>query len=277
MDAPKCREADACCTIAQLLPGVIGRYPFFAELWTRAGVSSRDWAAAKRRFYMTVKASARSAFIFAAGLLVSFAAAPSAMAAGTDTDSAVVSKPENATSDKPARHGSRHLKKREAHSKSTREASKPDENKKTDEKNEKQVADANGAPPAAPAWLAANAQMAAADAPADSAKGMSAAMSEKANTVLQAASDKPADAEAPADANVVAPDQLNDVDRALQAGPATQQTVAMASAARPLADGAAQAANNDSSTLDKTSLVGKIFIAFGALLTMASAARMFMA
>mgnify|MGYP001053475919 CR=1 FL=1 len=102
-------------------------------------------------------------------------------------------------------------------------------------------------------------------------------MSEKANTVLQAASDKPADAEAPADANVVAPDQLNDVDRALQAGPATQQTVAMASAARPLADGAAQAANNDSSTLDKTSLVGKIFIAFGALLTVASAARMLMA
>ena len=59
--------------------------------------------------------------------------------------------------------------------------------------------------------------------------------------------------------------------------PATQQTVAMASAAKPAADGAAQAANNDSSTLDKTSLVGKIFIAFGALLTMASAARMFMA
>ena len=29
--------------------------------------------------------------------------------------------------------------------------------------------------------------------------------------------------------------------------------------------------------LDKTSLIGKIFIAFGALLTMASAARMFMA
>ena len=46
---------------------------------------------------------------------------------------------------------------------------------------------------------------------------------------------------------------------------------------KPAAEGAAQAANNDSSTLDKTSLIGKIFIAFGALLTMASAARMFMA
>ncbi|HEX9361541.1 MAG TPA: hypothetical protein VF922_08265, partial [Bradyrhizobium sp.] len=107
-------------------------------------------------------------------------------------------------------------------------------------------------------------------------------MSEKANTVLQAAADKPADAvvdkpadaaEAPADTAVVAPDPLNDGDRALH--PASQ-TVAMASA-KPAADDTAQAANNDSTTLDKTSLIGKIFIAFGALLTMASAARMFMA
>ena len=131
-----------------------------------------------------------------------------------------------------------------------------------------------------PEWLAnANAQMTAADAAPDSAKGMSAAMSEKANTVLQAAADKPADAEAPADSAVAAPDQLNETDRALhlQEAPATStQTVAMASA-KPAAESPGQAANNDSSTLDKTSLIGKIFIAFGALLTMASAARMFMA
>ena len=103
-------------------------------------------------------------------------------------------------------------------------------------------------------------------------------MSEKANTVLQAAVDKPADAEAPADTAVVAPDQLNEADRALhlQEAPATStQTVALASTSRPATDG--QAATSDSSTLDKTSLIGKIFIAFGALLTMASAARMFMA
>ena len=37
------------------------------------------------------------------------------------------------------------------------------------------------------------------------------------------------------------------------------------------------AASKDDSTWDQTSLIGKIFIAFGALLTMASAARMFMA
>jgi hypothetical protein len=232
---------------------------------------------------MTIKASARSALIFAAGLLVSFAGPPPAMAAGTDTDGAAISKSESATS---VKSGSRYLKKRYAHHKDTRTASKSAESKKADEK---QVADASGATALTfPQWLAnANAQMTAADAAPDSAKdtakGMSAAMSEKANTVLQAA-DKPADAEAPADTAVAASDQLNDVDRALhkdvdkalQEAPSTQ-TVAMASATKAAAEGAAQAANNDSSTLDKTSLIGKIFIAFGALLTMASAARMFMA
>ena len=204
------------------------------------------------------------------------------MAAGTDADTAAVSKPESATSGKSVRQGSRYLKKRYAHRQDTRAASKPAESKKADEK---QVADASGGtPPAIPEWLAnANAQMTATDAPPDSAKGMSAAMSEKASTVLQAA-DKPADAEAPADTAAAASDQLNDVDRALhkdvdkalQEAPSSQ-TVAMASAIKPAAEAAAQAANNDSSTLDKTSLIGKIFIAFGALLTMASAARMFMA
>ena len=223
---------------------------------------------------MTIKASAGSALILAAGLLIGFVGLSPTMAAGED--SAAVSKSESATSGK---HGSRYLKKRYAHRKYTRTASKSVESKKADEK---QVADASGGTtPALPGWLAnANAQMTADDAAPDSAKGMSAAMSEKANTVLQAAADKPADAEAPADTAVVAPDQLNETRRALhlQEAPATStQTVAMASTSRPAAEGAAQAANNDSSTLDKTSLIGKIFIAFGALLTMASAARMFMA
>ena len=40
---------------------------------------------------------------------------------------------------------------------------------------------------------------------------------------------------------------------------------------------AALLGNDSSTSLDKTSLIGKIFIGFGALLTMASAARMFMA
>ena len=229
---------------------------------------------------MTIKASAGSALILAAGLLVGFAGPAPAIAAGADADSAAVSKSDSATSGKSVRQGSRYLKKRYANRKYTRAASKSDESKKDESKkpDEKRVADASGGTaPAIPAWLAnANAQMTAADAAPDSAKGMSAAMSEKANTVLQAAADKPADAEAAADTAVAAPDQLNEADRALhlQEAPSTQ-TVALASTSRPTADG--QAATSDSSTLDKTSLIGKIFIAFGALLTVASAARMFMA
>jgi hypothetical protein len=229
---------------------------------------------------MTIKASAGSALILAAGLVVCFAGPLPAIAAGADADSATVSKSDSATSGKSARQGSRSLKKRHAHRKDTPAVSKSAESNKTDER---QVADASGGTrPAIPEWLAnANAQMTAADAAAapDSAKGMSAAMSEKANTVLQAAVDKPAAAEAPADIAAANPDQLNETDRALhlQEAPTTStQTVALASTSRPAADGQA-AATNDSSTLDKTSLIGKIFIAFGALLTMASAARMFMA
>jgi len=219
---------------------------------------------------MTIKASARSVLILAAGLWAGLAAPLPAIAAGADADSAAASKSENAVSDTSAR-------KRYAHRKSTRTASKSTESRKADEK---QVADASGGTaPAIPAWVAnANAQMTAADAPPDSAKGMSAAMSEKANTVLHAAAaDKPADAEAPAEAGVIATDQLNSFDRSLnpseQPVATTSQTVVMASTSRP----SSETAGSDSSTLDKTSLIGKIFIAFGALLTMASAARMFMA
>ena len=118
--------------------------------------------------------------------------------------------------------------------------------------------------------------MPAADAAPDSARGMSAAMSEKASTVLQAAADKPADTEAPAEPGAVTSDQATTFDRSLTpseqpAATATTQGVVLASTSRPSSDA------NDSSTLDKTSLIGKVFIAFGALLTLASAARMFMA
>jgi hypothetical protein len=229
---------------------------------------------------MTIKASAGSVLILAAGLWASLAGPLPAIAASADADSAEVSKSQNATSGKSAGQGSRSLKKRYAHRKSTRTASKSIESRKADER---QVVDASGGiPPALPDRVAnANAQMTAADAPPDSAKGMSAAMSAKANTVLLAAADKPADAEAPAEPGAVASDPNSTMDRSLTpseqsaaAGTATAaQAVVLASTSRSSSDASA----NDSSTLDKTSLIGKVFIAFGALLTLASAARMFMA
>ena len=221
---------------------------------------------------MTVKASASAALMLAAGLIVSFAGPSPAAAAGQD--SAAASKSESATSGKSVRHSSRYLKKRYAHRKHAR-ASKPAESRKAVEND---VADAGGsAQPAIPEAVAnANAQMISANAAPDSvAKAMSEAMSAKANTVLLAAADKPADTAAPADVVVTAPDQLNDVDRALQE-PSSTQTVAMAQV-KPAEEAPVLASNYDSSALDQTSLIGKIFIAFGTLLTIASAARMFMA
>jgi hypothetical protein len=68
-----------------------------------------------------------------------------------------------------------------------------------------------------------------------------------------------------------APDQLSDSDRALRDN-------APPPAATPAARSApVMAASGEHSVWDETSLIGKIFIGFGALLTIASAARMFMA
>ena len=68
---------------------------------------------------------------------------------------------------------------------------------------------------------------------------------------------------------VAATDQLNDTDRTLQEGNST----AVAAANSPTQ--ATTTTTSDSTVWDQTSLIGKIFIGFGALLTMASAARMF--
>ena len=224
---------------------------------------------------MPVKASAGASLIFAAGLLAGLAGSVSTTAAAQEA--AATAKSENATSGKSVRHGSHHLKKRYAQRKYTRMTSKSAETRKA---AETEVADASGsAVPSIPEAVAnANAQMLLADATQgrarESAKAMSEAMSAKANTILLAAADQPAEPPAAAESGVVAADQLNDVDRALQqptsGQPPPAQTVAMAQA-KP----AQQAQASDS--LDKTSLIGKIFIACGALLTMASAARMFMA
>ena len=212
---------------------------------------------------MIVKASGRSALILATGLFVCFAGLGPATAASPDRADAT-SNSDSAKSGKVARQSVRHWKRYAR--RSGKVASKPAETKKAAE-----VADASAdSKVAIPASVAnANAQLASAEA----APGSAEAMTAKAN-ILLAAADKPGETQAVTDA-LVSSDQLNDLDRALQQNPATQ-TVAMASAkAAPAAP--VLASSNENSTWDQTSMVGKIFIAFGALLTMASAARMFMA
>jgi hypothetical protein len=82
----------------------------------------------------------------------------------------------------------------------------------------------------------------------------------------------------PAAGQAVASDQLSDTDRALreETPPSPSAPVAVASNDEPAPRTVAMA-GTDHSVWDETSLIGKVFIAFGTLLTIASAARMFMA
>jgi hypothetical protein len=227
---------------------------------------------------MTIKASGRSALILATGLFVCFAG-PSQAASAVADGAAANSKPEAATGapialDKYTKHSSRHWKKA-AHQKSSDVASKSAADKKdattnaaADDGDNSSAVQPSNIPPSV---ANANAQLASADTPTGNAKAMTA----RANTILQYAPDNPVDMQPVADTQIVSADQLNDVDRALHESKPVVTTVAMATADAPVA--AATAAGNESSTWDQTSLIGKIFIGFGALLTMASAARMFMA
>ncbi len=217
---------------------------------------------------MMIKATGRSALILATGIFVCFAG-PS-HAASTDNTAA---KPESAAPvalSKYDKHGARHGKSY-AHRKSSTVAQKSSDKKEAPTEVAANDSDTSSAIP--PTVANANAQMAptqmaATDVPGGNAKAMSARASE----ILA----MPAGAQTNVDTQVVAPDQLNDVDRALHEG--SPPALVMASADTPAtAPVMASSSGNEGSTWDQTSLIGKIFIGFGALLTMASAARMFMA
>jgi hypothetical protein len=218
-----------------------------------------------------MKASGRAASILLAGLFLLFGgvaqAAPSSSASGK-SDSA--GKQADTVRPSKQRHHTSH---RRVGSKTAQKSED-----KTDQKDAGAKADAaqaNNDVPALsqmpPEVANANAQLAAADAPTAAAAS---AMTGRANDNVQAAADNAA---APnADTQVVAPDQLNDIDRALQQDntPAPKAVIAATDAQpRP----SPVMASSQTSAWDQSSLIGKIFIGVGTLLTLASAARMFLA
>ena len=219
---------------------------------------------------MTIKGSGRSALILATGLWVCLAG-PSQAAAGAN-NAAASAKPESAAA-APIAPNKHHWGKHARH-KSSDVAQKSSTDNKTAAAD-----DSDNTPipsPAIPPSVAnANAQLPSSDVPGGSAQAMSA----RASNILQAAPNNPADAEPAMQTQVVSADQLNDVDRALhESTPAAAPAQATAPAEVPVARAApVVASGGESSTWDQTSLIGKIFIGFGALLTVASAARMFMA
>jgi hypothetical protein len=103
---------------------------------------------------------------------------------------------------------------------------------------------------------------------------------------------QPTSAQPPAEHPAIAPDRLTAADRALRepgaSSPAPATTTAAAVSPAPAAATAAGTASRTTSGMastatdgghsfwGKTSLIGKIFVGVGAMLTLASAARMFM-
>jgi hypothetical protein len=203
---------------------------------------------------MRIKASGRSALILATGLWVC-CAGPSQAATTADTKAAPVAHA------KYTKHVS-HRWKKVAHRKSSKMALKSARAGQAPEDS----GDESSALP--PSVANANAQLAFADTPTGAARAMSA----RANAILQG---PPADLQVATGTQVVAADQLNDADRTLRDGAPPVPPMAIPSADRPAPP--VMASGNDNSVWDKTSLIGKIFMAFGVMLTMASAARMFMA
>jgi hypothetical protein len=240
---------------------------------------------------MNIKASGRSALIIAAGFWMCFS---EPLQAAEDADGGVTaSRTESAAGPPVALNKfakkSRQWKRVSSQRKSVKVAStastenaKPSEKKKAINAGAAMKDDDNqsGIPPSV---ANANAQLAAADLPADTnsvstkASNMLRTMAAKQGDSAEPETAAPAVNTAPAvNMELVAADQLNDVDRALSESkseekPALVPTVAMAMAQAPAA------VSSSESTWDQTSLIGKIFIAFGGLLTLASAARMFMA
>jgi hypothetical protein len=243
---------------------------------------------------MNIKASGRSALIIAAGFWVCLSGP---LQAAEDADGGVaVYEAETAAGPPVALNKfakkSSHWKRVSSQRKSVKvaawDSTEPAKTsrKMISEKKKTREADAalndNGSATSLPLSVAnANAQLASADAAADSATALSSQARDRLQVMAANQSDPQVQPPA-ANTELVEADELNDVDRALSENrnddkdKAPSATLAMAVAQAP-AQAQAAAVSNDDSTWGQTSLIGKIFIAFGSLLTLASAARMFMA
>jgi hypothetical protein len=226
---------------------------------------------------MDIKASGRAALIIAAGLSVGLwcivpatpsLAAPQAAA----SDSAAAAKP--AAKKKTVKHRTQHSKKKQAATKPVVKSPVEENSARSAQTEPKPLADASGALPASIANANAEAS------PADAAQAQPGAPtpSAEAPTAPAPTSGEPA---------VIAADEVNDIDRAAsdaaqqqaqvqQQQPAPNDTATVAQS-QSQSDPKVEARSQDDDAWDKASLIGKIFIAAGGLLTLASAARMFMA
>jgi hypothetical protein len=226
---------------------------------------------------MTMRAGGHSALIVAVGMLVCFAG-PSLAAAGADATPAADATADSTseTAAVPVKHTTHHAR-TYAHRKSAKVAVKPVADRKADTAADDRDAKSSAI---SPSVANAHAQMAF----PETSTGNASAMTARANDILQSAPDKPADGQPAPDSQVTSADQLSDADRALSDGTPPAPAVAAAPAV-PMAAAETQvsaaapvlASPGQRPDPDQATLIGKVFIGVGMLLTMASAARMFMA
>lgn len=242
---------------------------------------------------MSIGASGRSAWIIAAGLLLGFAgpmgttdsaAEPAGMAAAPQAAEKVGAPVKLGRFSKHRTH--------KRHAARTRKSvkSEPKTNAKAQETTASTAHDSNKPVPLPPTIANANASV---EMP-DGAEGLSRDGSPKteAGTLASSAGEmlavKQEDGALPADntaspaarVEIVSSDEVNEIDRTLAENRQDAPSLALASIdLAPPSDSAktGQTMASDSSTWNQTSLIGKIFIAFGGLLMIGSAARMFMA
>jgi hypothetical protein len=213
---------------------------------------------------MIIKASGRAALILIAGLLV-LCASPVKAADGDDSTAGATSDRRAAPGVrhrifKHALHHRRHYVHRRVHAVARAADEKAVDDKAADEKAAAPAVATNAdrtLPEIPPSIANAHAQMLLAGAQISAAAAIPPGR-ELPATIADVAN-------AGSEITVAASDQLSDTDRNLQESSVTATT----------SPPPAAASTSESSSWDQASLIGKIFIGFGALLTMASAARMF--
>lgn len=228
---------------------------------------------------MRFNTTGHTAWIVAAGLWICAAALLPATEATAQTAAQPAEQPTAVgtatdTSAEPARPSRSHAKRTSSRS---RKAERQAKAKKAAEEQTAKADDAKSGQDNSitPVVANANAQWASDAKPTDTYN-----MSAQAGNVLSQMDAEPAPGKTAATGDgvnteqVADADQLNDLDRAAEDKPPL--TLASATIDTPPATAPAATAENNT-PWDQTSMIGKIFVAFGGLLTLASAARMFMA
>ncbi len=229
---------------------------------------------------MNIKFTGRAALIVAAGLWMGVAHVTPSRA--QEAEPAAPAEATEAPAGKPialTKFTKQHVAKKKVASSSRADKARAAKAKPTEASDDAKASEdakpAATAEEASPATLPASVADANAQAPGAWPETPAPAVPAEGNPLQAEALIKSVGAESHQDASaptpqVVAADELNEIDRNL-GNDRPALTLASATLDAPAA------ATADDTTWDKTSLIGKVFIALGGLLTMASAARMFMA